>query len=95
MHWLTLPPARQGKRYALKLNLDKLRPYHADHPTFQAIYPARNDAEVANAEYKKHLLDARASQVGADRNLLDAILFFAGQNAVNARRHASTLTTAA
>ncbi len=36
----------------------------------------RNDAEAANAEYKKHLLDTRAPQVGADRNLLDAILYF-------------------
>lgn len=87
MHWLTFPAPRQGKRNALKINLDKVRPYHVDHPVFKQIYPVRNDAEAANAEYKVHLLDTRASQVGADRNLLDAILFFAGQNALNAHRH--------
>ena len=95
VHWLTLPAPRQGKRHALKINLDKLRPYHADHPVFRDLYRVRNDAEAANAEYKKHLLDTRASQVGADRNLLDAILFFAGQNALNARRLASATDLAA
>ncbi|MFP4235766.1 MAG: hypothetical protein ACLFUG_12675, partial [Nitriliruptoraceae bacterium] len=55
----------------------------------------RNDAEAANAEYKKHLLDTRASRIGADRNLLDAFLFFAGQNALNARRHKAVMSEAA
>jgi hypothetical protein len=41
------------------------------------------------------LLDTRASQVGADRNLLDAVLFFAGQNALNARRLATAADVAA
>ena len=95
VHWLTLPAAQQGRRHTLKINLDKLRPYHADHPVFRDLYPVRNDAEAANAEYKKHLLDTRASQVGADRNLLDAILFFAGQNALNARRLATAANVAA
>lgn len=95
VHWMTFPAATQGRRHRLKLNLDKVRPYHREHEIFRALYTVRNDAEAANAEYKKHLLDTRASQVSADRNLLDAILFFAGQNALNAHRHASGRARAA
>lgn len=49
------------------VNLDELRPNHADHPVFRDLYLVRNAAGAADAEYRKHLLDTHAARVGPTR----------------------------